>query len=44
MMGPGMFDNLIRDLLLMGVVIGLGIAGLIWLGACLWSHLSIAWI
>lgn len=43
-MWPGMFDNLIRDLILIGVVIGLGIAGLIWLGVWIWSHLSIAWV
>lgn len=39
-----MFDTLIRDLLLMGITIGLGIAGLIWLLLWLWSHLSIAWV
>lgn len=43
-MWPGMFDNLIRDLLIAGAVLGLGIAGLIWLAVWLWSHLSIAWI
>jgi hypothetical protein len=43
-MGPGMFDNLIRDLLIMGAAIGLGIAGLIWLGVWIWSHLEITWL
>jgi hypothetical protein len=43
-MGPGMFDNLICDLLIMGAAIGLGIAGLIWLGVWIWSHLEITWL
>lgn len=39
-MWHGMFDNLIRDLLIMGACIGLGIAGLIWLAVWLWGHLE----
>lgn len=34
----------IRGMLVIGIAVGLGIAGLIWLAVWLWSHLSIAWI
>lgn len=36
------FEHVVRDLLIAGAVIGLGIAGLIWLAVWLWSHL--AWV
>ena len=44
MVGPGMFDGLITALLLIGAVIGLVGAGLIWLLVYLYQHIDIRWI
>lgn len=39
-----MFDGLIRGLILVGVAIGLGIAGLVWLLLWLNRHIDINWV
>lgn len=38
------FEHIVRDLITFGVVIGLAIAGLIWLAVWVFSHLSITWL
>lgn len=45
MMGPGMFDDLVSGLIVLGIVIGLAIAGLVLFCVWLFSHvdISIAW-
>ena len=43
-MGPGMFDGMIGAILGIGVAIGLAVAGLMWLGYWLWSHISFGWL
>jgi hypothetical protein len=41
-MGPGMFDGLVKGLLVLSVLLGLVLAGFILFLAWLFSHLSIA--
>jgi hypothetical protein len=45
-MGPGMFDDMITGLLVLGALIGLCVAGLLLGAFWLFSHLdiSIAWV
>lgn len=37
------FEHLVRDLLIIGAIIGLGIAGLIWLIVWILSHTHWTW-
>jgi hypothetical protein len=37
------FENMIRDLLIIGAILGLGAAGFIWLAVWLFSHLNWSW-
>lgn len=43
-MDPRMFDGLFTGLLLIGALIGLGLAGLIWFLVWLFSHIDINWV
>jgi hypothetical protein len=44
MVGPGMFDGMLTALLLIGALLGLAFASLIWLAYWLWCHIDIVWI
>ena len=44
MVGPGMFDGLIKGLLIFGILIGLGIAGLVLAFIWLAQRIDISWV
>ena len=44
MMGHGMFDGIVRGLIIVGIALGMLICGGIWLGYWLCSHITIGWI
>lgn len=43
MVGPGMFDGLIRVMLIIGILIGVALCGLAYGALVLWSHLQVSW-
>lgn len=44
MIGPGMFDGMLAGMLLIGALLGLAFAGLLWFLYWLWCHIDIVWI
>ena len=43
-MHGSMFDGLVGGLIMLGIIVGLGIAGLIWFFVWLFGHIELSWI